>query len=96
MSRTVTTAHRPHGRETTDGSVVANPSYDDIERFEPVFHDDTFRARSTVTDRAKTNDGDRRAATMDAEMFRTNDPERPPVYSFSRTVLSPKRSSVDD
>ncbi len=39
--------------ETTDGTIVANLSYDDVEHPTPVFHDDTIRARSTVTENAR-------------------------------------------
>ncbi len=88
--------------ETTDGTIVANLSYDDIEHPEPVFHGDTIRARSTVTEKRETSDGDRGIVTMHVEAFKTaSGPdgvsdgaaavEDPLVCSFDRTVLSLKR-----
>ncbi|OYR59593.1 molybdenum cofactor biosynthesis protein, partial [Halorubrum sp. E3] len=41
--------------ETTDGTIVANLSYDSVEHPNPVFHGDTIRARSTVTDKRETS-----------------------------------------
>jgi acyl dehydratase len=93
--------------ETTDGTIVANLSYDDVEHPRPVFHGDTIRVESTVTDKRETSDGDRGVVTMHVEVFRVNDrPEGsygdrnesessggddPLVCSFDRTVLSLKR-----
>ena len=91
--------------ETTDGTIVANLSYDDVEHPEPVFHGDTIRVRSTVTDKRETSDGERGVVTMHVEVFRVNDregtdgtssdgadgAEEPLVCSFDRTVLSLKR-----
>ena len=59
--------------ETTDGTIVANLSYDDVEHPNPVFHGDTIRVESTVTDKRETSDGDRGVVTMHVEVFRVND-----------------------
>jgi len=84
--------------ETTDGTIVANLSYDDVEHPNPVFHGDTIRARSTVTDKRETSDGERGVVTMRVEAFAVNredeDGEPPLVCSFERTVLSLKRESA--
>jgi len=40
--------------DTTDGTIVANLSYDNVEHPNPVFHDDTIRVQSTVTDKRET------------------------------------------
>ncbi|WP_254764270.1 MaoC family dehydratase [Natrinema marinum] len=93
--------------ETTDGTIVANLSYDDVEHPTPVFHGDTIRAQSTVTDKRETSDGDRGVVTMHVEAFKTNDcpvsdangtssdssegADEPLVCEFDRTVLSLKR-----
>jgi len=37
--------------DTTDGTIVANLSYDNVEHPNPVFHGDTIRVQSTVTDK---------------------------------------------
>ncbi|TKR26005.1 MaoC family dehydratase [Natronomonas salsuginis] len=77
--------------DTTDGTIVANLSYDDIEHPEPVFHGDTIRVQSTVMDKHETSDGERGIVTMRVEVFKVNDPEEPLVCSFERTALSLKR-----
>jgi acyl dehydratase len=74
--------------ETTDGTIVANLSYDDVEHPQPVFHGDTIRAESTVTDKRETSDGERGIVTMAVEVFNQDDEV---VCSFERTVLSEKR-----
>ena len=74
--------------ETTDGTIVANLSYDDVEHPTPVFHGDTIRVQSTVTDKRETSDGDRGVVTMAVEVFNQDDDL---VCSFARTVLSLKR-----
>ena len=58
--------------ETTDGTIVANLSYDDVEHPNPVVHGDTIRARSTVTDKRETSDGERGVVTMHVEAFVVN------------------------
>jgi acyl dehydratase len=74
--------------ETTDGTIVANLSYDDVSHPEPVFHGDTIRAVSTVTETRETSDGERGVVTMHVEVFDQDDTQ---VCSFDRTVLSLKR-----
>ena len=81
--------------ETTDGTIVANLSYDDVEHPEPVFHGDTIRVQSTVTEKRETSDGQRGIVTMHVEVFKVNDPEEPLVCEFDRTVLSLKRAHND-
>jgi acyl dehydratase len=77
--------------DMTDGTIVANLSYDNVEHPEPVFHGDTIRAQSTVTDKRETSDGERGIVTMSVEVFKVNDPKEPLVCSFERTALSLKR-----
>ena len=81
--------------DTTDGTIVANLSYDDVEHPEPVYHGDTIRVQSTVTDKHETSDGERGVVTMYVEVFKVNDPEEPLVCSFDRTALSLKRRDGD-
>ncbi|MCU4750390.1 MaoC family dehydratase [Halobacteria archaeon AArc-curdl1] len=78
--------------ETTDGTIVANLSYDDVEHPQPVFHGDTIRVRSTVTDKRETSEGERGIVTMDVEVFNQDDDL---VCSFTRTVLSLKREHAE-
>ena len=73
--------------ETTDGTIVANLSYDNVEHPEPVYHGDTIRAESTVTDKRETSNGERGVVTMAVEVFNQHDDV---VCSFERTVLSLK------
>jgi acyl dehydratase len=61
--------------ETTDGTIVANLSYDNVEHPESVFHDDTVRAQSTVTEKGETSDGICGIVTMHVEVFKINDPK---------------------
>ena len=79
--------------DTTDGTIVANLSYDDVEHPNPVFHGDTIYARSTVTDKRETSDGERGVVTMRVEAFTVDedDDEDTLVCEFERTVLSLKR-----
>ncbi|MFP4589959.1 MAG: MaoC family dehydratase [Halobacteriales archaeon] len=76
--------------ETTDGTIVANLGYDDVEHPAPVVHGDTLYARSTVTEKRETSDGERGVVTMHVEAFTVGDDEL--VCAFDRTVLSLKRS----
>jgi acyl dehydratase len=78
--------------ETTDGTIVANLSYDDVSHPAPVFHGDTLRAVSTVTNARETSDGDRGVVTMRVETFNQHDEL---VCSFDRTVLSLKRAAAE-
>ncbi len=79
--------------DTTDGTIVANLSYDDVEHPNPVFHGDTIYAQSTVTDKRETSDGERGVVTMRVEAFTVDedDDEDTLVCEFERTVLSLKR-----
>ncbi|WP_436930301.1 MaoC family dehydratase [Halosimplex halobium] len=77
--------------ETTDGTIVANLSYDGVEHPAPVFHGDTLRAESTVTDRRETSDGERGVVTMHVEAYRVEDGADTLVCEFDRTVLAEKR-----
>ena len=79
--------------ETTDGTIVANLSYDDVSHPEPVFHGDTIRAVSTVTNVRETSDGSRGVVTMGVEVFNQHDDV---VCSFERTVLSLRQPDTDD
>jgi acyl dehydratase len=77
--------------DTTDGTIVANLSYDDVQHPAPVFHGDTLRAQSTVTGKRETSDGDRGVVTMHVEVFRVDDDTL--VCEFDRTALSLKRDA---
>ncbi|MFH5798786.1 MaoC family dehydratase [Haladaptatus sp. CMAA 1911] len=77
--------------DTTDGTIVANLSYDDVSHPEPVFHGDTIRAQSTVTDKRKTSDGERGVVTMKVEVFTVDGDDETLVCEFERTVLSLKK-----
>jgi len=78
--------------ETTDGTIVANLGYDGVEHPAPVFHGDTIRAQSTVTDKRETSDGERGVVTMHVEAFNQEDEL---VCAFDRTVLSLKRERAE-
>ena len=77
--------------DTTDGTIVANLSYDDVSHPEPVFHGDTIRAQSTVTDKRETSDGERGVVTMKVEVFTVDGDDETLVCEFERTVLSLKK-----
>ncbi|EMA17900.1 MaoC family dehydratase [Haloarcula argentinensis] len=81
--------------ETTDGTIVANLSYDNVEHPNPVFHGDTIRVQSTVTDKRETSDGDRGVVTMHVEVFKLTDSDDVLVCEFDRTVLSLKRDTAE-
>ena len=72
--------------DTTDGTIVANLAYDGVEHPAPVRIGDTLRARTTVTDKRETSDGDRGVVTMHVEAFVGDEL----VCAFDRTVLSLK------
>ena len=88
--------------DTTDGTIVANLSYDDVEHPVPVFHGDTIRAQSTVTDKRETSDGERGVVTMHVEAFvvdRDGEGGRDGetlVCEFDRTVLSLKKEHAGE
>ena len=77
--------------DTTDGTIVANLSYDDVEHPNPVHHGDTVRARTTVVDKRETSDGTRGVVRMRVEAFNQDDEL---VCSFERTALSLKRDEA--
>ncbi|MFB6165879.1 MAG: MaoC family dehydratase [Haloarculaceae archaeon] len=81
--------------DTTDGTIVANLSYDEVEHPNPVFHGDTIRVQSTVTDKRETSDGERGIVTMHVEVFKVNAPEEELVCEFDRTALSLKREHAE-
>jgi acyl dehydratase len=74
--------------DTSDGTIVANLSYDDVEHPNPVFHGDTIRACSTVVEKRETSDGERGVVTMHVEAHNQHGDL---VCEFHRTVLSLKR-----
>jgi acyl dehydratase len=78
--------------ETTDGTIVANLGYDNVEHPEPVFHGDTLRARTTVTDKRETSDGERGTVDMYVEVLNQDDTV---VCEFDRTVLSLKEENAE-
>jgi acyl dehydratase len=73
--------------ETTDGTIVANLGYDNVEHPAPVTHGDTIRAETTVTDKRETSDGERGIVEMHVEVFDQDDDL---VCAFDRTALSLK------
>ncbi|MFB6085021.1 MAG: MaoC family dehydratase [Halorientalis sp.] len=81
--------------DTTDGTIVANLSYDNVEHPNPLFHGDTIRVQSTVTDKRETSDGDRGIVTMHVEVFKVNSEEEPLVCEFDRTALALKREHAE-
>jgi len=70
--------------ETTDGTIVANLSYDDVEHPAPVRHGDTIRAETTVLDKRLTSDEDRGIVTMQVDAYNQDDTL---VCTFERTAL---------
>ncbi|MFP4633337.1 MAG: MaoC family dehydratase [Halobacteriales archaeon] len=74
--------------ETTDGTIVANLGYDDVEHPRPVYHGDTISARTKVLDKRLTSDGDRGVVKMEVEAVNQDDEV---VCRFTRTVLSLRR-----
>lgn len=74
--------------ETTDGTIVANLGYDNVEHPAPVVHGDTIRAQTTVVDKRETSDGERGVVTLHVETFNQDDEL---VCAFDRTILSLKR-----
>lgn len=70
--------------DTTDGTIVANLAYDDVEHPAPVFHGDTIRAETTVTNTRLTSDEERGVVTMQVDAYNQDDTL---VCSFERTAL---------
>lgn len=58
--------------DTTDSTIVANLSHDKIAHLNLVFHGNTIRVQSTVTDRHETINGDRELVTAYVEVFNEN------------------------
>jgi len=93
--------------DTTDGTIVANLSYDNVEHPNPVFHGDTLYARSTVTDKRETSDGERGIVEMHVEAFKIDEASADAssdasgegtdtlVCEFDRTALSLKRKHAE-
>ena len=81
--------------DTTDGTIVANLSYDDVEHPAPTFHGDTIGAHSAVTDERETGGGERGVVTMHVGDYRVADGEETVVREFDRTVLSLKRPDAE-
>jgi acyl dehydratase len=81
--------------DTTDGTIVANLSYVNVEHPNPVFHGDTIRFQSTVTDKHETSDGEHGIVTMHVEVFKINSAEKPLVCEFDRTALALKREHAE-
>ncbi|PSQ39247.1 molybdenum cofactor biosynthesis protein [Halobacteriales archaeon SW_5_70_135] len=81
--------------DTTDGTVVADLSYDDVEHPAPAFHGDTIGARSAVTDERETSDGEHGVVTVHVEAYRVADGEETVVCEFDRPVLSLKRPDAE-
>jgi acyl dehydratase len=79
--------------ETSDGTIVANLSYDNVEHPEPVFHGNTLRARTMVLDKRETSDGDRGIVNMRVEVLNQDDTL---VCEFERTVLSLKKENQNE
>jgi acyl dehydratase len=67
--------------DTTDGTIVANLSYDEVEHPNPVFHGDTIYARTTVTDKRETSDGERGIVTMHVEAYKVGGVQSAPESS---------------
>lgn len=87
--------------ETTDGTIVANLGYDEIEHPAPVFLGDTLEAQTTVRNKRETSDADRGIVTMKVDVYAVNRPgdgEAPGtlVCTCERTVLSLTRQALAD
>lgn len=73
--------------DTTDGTIVANLGYDNVEHPAPVFHGDTLRVETTVTGKRETSDDERGVVEMHVEVYKQDNTL---VCAFDRTVLSLK------
>jgi acyl dehydratase len=80
--------------DMTEGTIVANLSYDNVEHPNPVFHGDTIRVQSTVTDKRETSDGERGLVTMRVEAFTIEGDDETLVCELDRTALSLKRDAA--
>jgi len=87
--------------DTSDGTIVANLSYDNVEHPTPVFHGDTIRAQSTVLDKRETSSGERGLVTMRVEAFKMNEDGEGGeegetlVCELERTILSLKQENAE-
>ncbi|MDS0221428.1 MaoC family dehydratase [Haloarcula sp. S1AR25-5A] len=70
--------------DTTDGTIVANLSYDAVEHPAPVVHGDTIRAETTVLNKRLTSDEERGVVTMQVDVYNQDDTL---VCTFERTAL---------
>lgn len=74
--------------DTSDGTIVANLGYSEVEHPEPVYHGDTLRAETTVLDKRETSDGERGVVTMRVDVYNQDDVV---VCTLERTVLALKK-----
>ena len=86
--------------DTTDGTIVANLSYDNVEHPNPVFHGDTVYAQTTVTNKRETSDGERGVVEMHVEALKVDENGDGPngdtlVCEFDRTALSLKKEHAE-
>jgi acyl dehydratase len=70
--------------DTTDGTIVANLSYDAVEHPAPVVHGDTIRAETTVLEKRLTSDEDRGIVAMQVDAYNQAGTL---VCTFERTAL---------
>jgi acyl dehydratase len=80
--------------DTTDGTIVANLSYDNVEHPNPVFHGDTVYAQTTVTDKHETSDGERGIVEMHVEAYKVGEARR--ASEESSGERSEPRDESDD
>ncbi len=78
--------------DTTDGTIVANLGYDDVQHPKPVFHGDTIGATTHVLNKRETSDGERGVVEMEVETYNQ---EEEIVCRFKRTILSLKKENKD-
>lgn len=76
--------------DTTDGTIVANLGYNDVEHPEPVYHGDTLRAETTVLDKRETSDGERGVVRMQVDVYNQDDIV---VCTLERTALVLKKEN---
>ncbi|WP_424003573.1 MaoC family dehydratase [Haloarcula salina] len=78
--------------DTTDGTIVANLSYDAVEHPAPVVHGDTIRAETTVLEKRLTSDEERGVVTMQVDAYNQDDTL---VCTFERTALVERAPTAD-
>ncbi|MBV0900890.1 MaoC family dehydratase [Haloarcula salina] len=78
--------------DTTDGTIVANLSYDAVEHPAPVVHGDTIRAETTVLEKHLTSDEERGVVTMQVDAYKQDDTL---VCTFERTALVERAPTED-